>query len=213
MSLLLMACAAAACSAQPEAPVANAVASAAVAEAATAEAPAPGAASPASGAAKPGAGATLKLAGAADAAAVAATLAEARRQGMTDVEVTKAQSFRVSNGAMLLTGKGTMPDATVAGCFIAARQNDETMLIPTVGYGEYEAQSCGGPTAIAILSSGSPVRIGVTFRGSSPNVTGIVPMVIEWDRSDNTLLIDQALSSKAQDSGVTTIAGLRPLVR
>lgn len=210
MSLLLLACATAACSPEADNPAANtAVPAAAMTTEATAM-PAPGAATPTVGGA-------LKLSGAAGAEAIAATLAEAKRQGMTGVEVTQAQSFRVTEGgrdvATLLTGKGKMADATYAGCFIATQQGGETMVIPTLGYGEYEAQTCGGPTAVAILSSGSPVRIGVTFRGSSPSAGGTVPMVIEWDRADNTLLIDQALSSKAQDSGVTTVADLRPLVR
>lgn len=161
--------------------------------------------------------AALKLAGAADAASIAATRAEAKRQGMSGVEVTAGQSFRITEGgreiATVLTGEGKMPDATIAGCFVALRMGDNVELIPTLGYGDYEAQTCGGPTAVGILSSGDPVRFGMTFRSYSQDAEETVPMVVTWNRSDGSLLIDSGLSSKAADIGVKTVAGMRPLVR
>jgi uncharacterized cupin superfamily protein len=203
---LLIACAVAACSPQPADTSANIVAAN---EAAAAPAPAPAPAA--------GEGAGLKLGGTADAASVAATLAEAKRQGMSGVEVTAAQSFRITEGgrevATVLTGEGKAADATFAGCFVALRTGDNVELIPTLGSGDYEAQTCGGPTAIGILSSGNPVRFGLTFRSYSQEAEETVPMVVNWDRTDGTLLIDTELSTKAADGGVKTVAGMRPLVR
>jgi hypothetical protein len=96
---------------------------------------------------------------------------------------------------------------------VALRTGDNVELIPTLGSGDYEAQTCGGPTAIGILSSGSPVRFGLTFRSYSQEAEETVPMVVNWDRTDGTLLIDTELSTKAADGGVKTVAGMRPLVR
>ncbi|OWK30964.1 hypothetical protein [Sphingomonas mucosissima] len=205
---LLLACAVAACGQPATDTSANTIAAPVAANgAATAPAPAPAA----------GEAAALKLSGAADAASIAATLAEAKRQGMSDAKVTAAQSFRITEGgreiATVLTGEGKMPDATFAGCFVALRTGDNVELIPTLGYGDYEAQTCGGPTAVAILSSGDPVRFGMTFHSYSQDAEETVPMVVTWSRGDGSLLIDTELSTKAANSGIKTVAGMRPLVR
>jgi hypothetical protein len=157
----------------------------------------------------------LKLAGQADGAAVAATLAEAQRQQMTDIKISKSQSFRVINGtkqvATVLTGEGKMPDATNAGCFIAIQQGDDVALIPTLGYGNYDADTCGGPLAVGIVSA-NPVRFGIVFRSYSRDAEITAPMVVEWNRSDNTLLIDDALSTKVVNAGAGSIAAIRGLM-
>ncbi len=196
----ILACAIAACGAEPSVATSNAVGTTTVSVSAPAVPPAQHA---------------LKLAGQADGTAVAATLAEARRQKLTDVEISKAQSFRVVDGARqvatVLTGHGDMPDAIAAGCFIAIQQRGDVELIPTLGYGNYEAETCGGPLAVGIVSS-APVRFGIVFRGYSREAKTSVPMVVEWNRSDNTLLIDDALSTKALDGGATSIAAMRRLI-
>jgi hypothetical protein len=196
----IRACAIAACGAEPSVATSNAVGTTTVSVSAPAVPPAQHA---------------LKLAGQADGTAVAATLAEARRQKLTDVEISKAQSFRVVDGARqvatVLTGHGDMPDAIAAGCFIAIQQRGDVELIPTLGYGNYEAETCGGPLAVGIVSS-APVRFGIVLRGYSREAKTSVPMVVEWNRSDNTLLIDDALSTKALDGGATSIAAMRRLI-
>ncbi len=210
MSFVMLACALGACS--PSADTASANAAAPNADVAVAAAGAPIAAETTAVE-----GGALKLGRAADAGSVAATFAEAKRQGMTGVKVTAAQSFGITEGgrdvATVLTGEGKMADATLAGCFVALRQGNDVELIPTLGYGDYETQTCGGPTAIGILSSGAPVRFGLTFRSYSQTAEETVPMVVNWDRTNGTLLIDTALSTKAADNGVKTVAGMRPLVR
>ena len=196
----ILACAIAACGEEPSVATINAVGTTTV---------------PVSAPAVPPAQHALKLAGQADGTAVAATLAEARRQKLTDVEISKAQSFRVVDGARqvatVLTGHGDMPDAIAAGCFIAIQQRGDVELIPTLGYGNYEAETCGGPLAVGIVSS-APVRFGIVLRGYSREAKTSVPMVVEWNRSDNTLLIDDALSTKALDGGATSIAAMRRLI-
>lgn len=166
---------------------------------------------------EPAAGAgVLKLAGFAGAEATAAALAEAKRQGITEVEVSRDQSFRVMDGAheaaTLITGEGDMPDAVNAGCFVAIARAGNVELIPTIGYGDYEAETCGGPVAVGLLSSGPVARVGVIFKASSPNTELTEPLVIDWDRSNDTLLINEALSRRALDGGATSIAAMRRLV-
>ncbi|RZL70674.1 MAG: hypothetical protein EOP66_16010 [Sphingomonas sp.] len=196
----ILACAIAACGAEPSVATSNAVGTTTVSVSAPEVPPAQHA---------------LKLAGQADGTVVAATLAEARRQKMTDVEISRTQSFRVVDGARqvatVLTGHGDMPDAIAAGCFIAIQQGDDVELIPTLGYGNYEAETCGGPLAVGIVSS-TPVRFGIVFRGYSREAKTSVPMVVEWNRSDNTLLIDDVLSTKVWDGGATSIAAMRRLI-
>ena len=160
--------------------------------------------------------ADLKLAGLADSAAIAAALAEAQRQNLTDITVSKTQSFRLTSGtkqvATILTGEGKMADAINPGCFVAIQQGDDIELIPTLGYGNYDAETCGGPLAIGILSPSNPVRFGIVFRGYSRDAETSVPLVVEWNRGDNTLLIDDALSTKASNGGATSIADIRRLI-
>jgi hypothetical protein len=121
-AMSILACAIAACGAEPSVATSNAVGTTTVSVSAPAVPPAQHA---------------LKLAGQADGTAVAATLAETRRQKLTDVEISKAQSFRVVDGARqvatVLTGHGDMPDAIAAGCFIAIHQRGDVELIPDAG--------------------------------------------------------------------------------
>jgi hypothetical protein len=159
----------------------------------------------------------LTLAGPAGSEAIAAIPAEATPQGMKQVEIAGSQSFRVMDGsrqvATLITGEGDMPDVQNAGCFVAVSQSGNVELIPTIGYGDYDAETCGGAVAVGLLSSGAKVRIGAIFRASSPSVELTEPLVIDWDRSDGTLLIDTTVSRRVLDRGAQTIAAMRKLVR
>jgi peptidoglycan hydrolase-like protein with peptidoglycan-binding domain len=210
---LAAACAVAACSAEPSVATSNTVGT--VQNSSVVASTAVSVPSTASASASASASQDLKLAGQADGAAVAATLAEAQRQQMTDIKISKSQSFRVINGtkqvATVLTGEGKMPDATNAGCFIAIQQGDDVALIPTLGYGNYDADTCGGPLAVGIVSA-NPVRFGILFRSYSRDAEITAPMVVEWSRSDNTLLIDDALSTKTVNAGAGSIAAIRGLI-
>lgn len=158
----------------------------------------------------------LKLSGPASSDAIAAVLAEAKRQGMRKVEVSAAQSFRLTDGARevaaLVTGEGDVAGAPNAGCFVAISRAGNVELIPTIGYGDYEAETCGGPVAVGLLSLDPTVRIGVIHKAYSPNTELVEPLVIEWNPSDDTLLIDTALSRRALDGGATTIAAMRRIL-
>ncbi len=158
----------------------------------------------------------VKLSGAAGTAAIAAAEAEAKRQGMTGVAAT-AQSFRLTEAgrdvATVITGKATMPDAPYAGCFVALVRDADVKLIPTIGHGEYEAETCGGPSSVGLLSSRDPVRFGIMFDASSPNAEVQEPVVVNWDRATNAITIDDARSTAASQAGATTIAAMRRAAR
>jgi hypothetical protein len=200
----------AACQAEPSTATANIGAPAETA-------PAEIAAGDAGPAAPPATAAGVRLSGPASAEDIAAVQEEAGRQEMTRVKIATAQSFSVKEGgrtvATLVTGEGNMPGAELNGCFVATKQGNETMLIPTVGYNNYELEPCGGPLGVGVLSSGNPVKLGVVFRSFSREAEETIPIVIDWDRSNNTLLIDEAASRRALDGGAKTIAQMRKIVR
>ena len=152
----------------------------------------------------------LRLSGPASTDAIKAVEDEAARQKMTQIRVDPTQSFAVIDGnqtvATLVTGEGSMPDAKRNGCFVAMKQGVETMLIPTLGYGEYEFETCGGPLAVGFVSMAAMPKLGIVFRSYSHEAEETVPIVVEWDRSNNTLLIDDAASRRALDARATSIA-------
>ena len=161
-------------------------------------------------------GSRLTLTRRADAAALSAVLAEAGRRGWRDVDIAPVQSFRMMQAAhhlaTLVTGEATVPGAVNAGCFLAVVKDGEVGLISTVGVGDYEAETCIEPLAVGLLSSRAPVRFGTVFRAASPNAMVLEPIVINWDRSNNTLLIDDAMSTKASQAGAQTIAAMKKLL-
>ncbi|WP_294325083.1 hypothetical protein [uncultured Sphingomonas sp.] len=199
----------AACGAAPEGQSAEAVADNAASPAVVDE-------TPASAPAPTQAAATVKLSGAASAASLAATEAGARRNGWSEVEVSRSQSFRLMAGerevATLVTGEATLaPD--VPGCFAGVVQGDRVTLVPTIGQGDYEATACGGPVAAGILSPGEPTSIGVVFKAYSPNAEVLEPIAFTWDAATNRFAIDAARSKQASLAGAQSIADMKRTVR
>ncbi|MCC2975691.1 hypothetical protein LK533_03250 [Sphingomonas sp. PL-96] len=198
--------AATACSAAPGDTAANASETAAPApEVSSAPASSAPAAAPATG--------KITLSPPADAAAIDQGRQAAEAAGMTDVSVTEAQSFRLLAGtehvATIVAGEGKEADAINAGCFVALVQDGNASVVPTMGSGEWEAQTCLATKALGLLSSEGTVRIGVIYDGASPNASGTEPIVLVWDRAGGTLRIDEAASKRASLAGASTIKALR----
>ncbi len=167
--------------------------------------------------AAPAAAGKVALSGSADAEAIAQTRTAAAGAQMTKVRVTSAQSFGLSvdgqRVASIVTGEASLSNGT-PGCFAAIVQNGKVSLVPTIGQGEYEAESCDKPTAVGVLSSsGDMVRIGAVFGAFSPSATVSEPIILSWSRSAGTLSIDAAGSSKASQTGAQTIAAMRKAVQ
>lgn len=159
----------------------------------------------------------VALSGSADAEAIAQTKTAVAGQQMTKVQITSPQSFGLTvdgqRVASIVTGEASLANGT-PGCFAAIVQDGKVSLVPTIGQGEYEAESCDKPTAVGILSSsGDVVRIGAVFGAFSPNATVSEPIVLNWSRSTGALSIDAAGSSKASQAGAQSIAAMRKAVQ
>ncbi len=105
-----------------------------------------------------------------------------------------------------------MPGAGNAGCFVAVVQGRDTALIPTIGHANYEAQACSGVQAVGLLSTSGSIKFGFMFHGFTPSAQELESIVVDRNRSDNTLLIDDALSTKASQAGAQTIAAMKKLL-
>ena len=167
--------------------------------------------------AAPASAGKVALSGSADAEAMRQTGTAAAGQQMTKIQVTPSQSFGLSvDGqriASIVTGQASFTTGT-PGCFAAIVQGGKVSLVPTIGRGEYEAESCDKPTAVGILSSsGDVVRFGTVFGAFSPHATVSEPIVLNWSRSTGTLSIDAAWSSHASQAGAQTIAAMRRAVQ
>lgn len=197
--------AATACSAAPGDTAANASETAAPAAEVSSAPTSSASAAPATG--------KITLSPPADAAAIDEARQAAEAAGMTDVSVTEVQSFRLLAGtehvATIVAGEGKEADAINAGCFVALVQDGNASVVPTMGSGEWEAQTCLATKALGLLSSEGTVRIGVIYDGASPNASGTEPIVLVWDRAGGTLRIDEAASKRASLAGALTIKALR----
>lgn len=159
---------------------------------------------------------SLRLVTPVDGAALAATrLATQRLQG---VQIDGSQSYRISERGRVLgslvSGLGQGAGATYMGCFVALVQDGATQVVPTIGHGNWEAQTCGGVAAMGIVALRDDiVLIGIVYEASSPNAHGREPVIIRWSRKDRTMLPDEELSQLASESNGQTISAMRRLLR
>ncbi len=158
--------------------------------------------------------ASLKLVAPADPAAIAAVRQAAGT--LSDVVVTSAQSFKIMRGgqqvATFVAGEGKAPDAVNAGCFAAIVQNGRATILPTIGSGAWEAETCLSTDAVGILGSSDPVRIAVIYKAASPNAEVLEPVVLQWDRAGR-VTIDEAVSTRASTAGATSVKAVRDLLK
>ena len=156
----------------------------------------------------------LKLLAPADAPALAAVRQAAAT--LSDVVVTSAQSFKIMSGgqqvATFVAGEGKAPDAVNAGCFAAIVQNGRATLLPTIGSGAWEAETCLSTDAVGILGSSGPMRIAVIYKAASPNAEVLEPVVLQWDRGGH-VTIDEAASTRASTAGATSVKAVRDLLK
>jgi hypothetical protein len=99
------------------------------------------------------------------------------------------------------------------GCFLALVQDGRTTLVPTIGSGNWEAETCGRALATGLIASGDTVLVGIVYEAASPNTLVREPVVLRWNRKTRTLVPDEALSQRASEKGATTISAMRRLLR
>jgi hypothetical protein len=156
-----------------------------------------------------------QLAAGADDAAIMAVRQATR--GMPSATINRSQSFRIVDRgrhvATLVAGKGQAPDAVTMRCIMALVQDGRTTVVPTIGSGNWEAETCGRALATGLIARGNTVLIGVVYEAASPNTLVREPVVLRWNRKNRTLVPDEALSRRASEMGATTIAAMRRLLR
>lgn len=160
-------------------------------------------------------GRKVALSGNAGADAVTQAIAAAKRQGLSEINITSAQSFGLTGGGKrigaILTGEAQLEGGT-PGCFAAIVHGGRTSVVPTIGQGNYEAEACDKAKAVGILSqAGEVVRIGTLFAAYSPNAEVTEPIVLNWSPSTGALSIDDVRSRRASEAGARSIATMRSL--
>lgn len=165
-------------------------------------------------AAPAGVRASLKLLPPADKRAIA--MVRQAADTLSDVAITAAQSFKIMRGgqqvATFVAGEGRVPDAVNAGCFAAIVQNGRATVLPTIGSGAWEAETCLSTDAVGIFGASDPVRIAVIYKAASPNAEVLEPVVLQWDRAGR-VTIDEAASTRASIAGATSVKAVRDLLK
>lgn len=154
------------------------------------------------------------VAGAENAAIMAVRQATRQSKSAT---IDRSQSFHiVQQGrkvATLVAGKVQAPGAVYVGCFMALVQDGRTTVVPTIGSGDWEAETCGRAISMGLIATRNGVIIGIVYEASSPNTLVREPVLLRWNRKDRTLVADEALSRQASIKGATTIAAMGRLLK
>jgi hypothetical protein len=152
-----------------------------------------------------------QLAAGADDAAITAVRHATR--AMNSVSIDRSQSFRIVDQgrhvATLVAGQGKASGAVYPGCFMSLVQDGKTTVVPTIGSGNWEAETCGRAIATGLIATGGAAIIAIVYDAASPNTPVREPVVLRWHRKDRTLEADEALSQQASERGATTIEALR----
>lgn len=156
-----------------------------------------------------------QLAAGADNAAIMAV--RRATQGKASATIDRSQSFRIVDRgrhvATFVAAKGQAPDGRTMKCFMALVQDGRTLVVPTIGSGNWEAETCGRALATELIVRGGTVLIGIVYEAASPNTLVHEPVVLRWNRQTRTLVPDEALSQRVSEKGATTISAMRRLLR
>jgi hypothetical protein len=82
-------------------------------------------------------------------------------------------------------------------------------VLPTVGAGDWEAETCDAVEAVGMVSPAPGLtRIGVVFRADAPHAQPKEPVVLAIDGA-HVMRIDAAATKRASEAGATTLPALR----
>ncbi|WP_241606070.1 hypothetical protein [Rosenbergiella epipactidis] len=127
-----------------------------------------------------------------------------------------SQTFTLTrNGKVLgtfIAGKGfNEQDDNV--CFIGWSVQNTVVktIIPTIGYDDWQAESCRETKAVGVISSAKEkeTKIAVIYKAASPNTLTDETIVFSVESANSTLYIDRALTKKLSTSGATTLAEVK----
>jgi hypothetical protein len=165
---------------------------------------------------------TLKLSAAANAQAAAKSVMRyAEQRKFANAKVYDKQVFQVSLGGevlgTLVSGSGlftTEVQSDNSTCFIAlVKPDNKVVLMPTVGFGDWETESCLSIEAVGTLSPQPQTGFGriVVIHGGStgPASSGRSPVVLMWNSKTRSFEIDLEASMKAGRVSEGTVAAMR----
>jgi len=128
------------------------------------------------------------------------------------------QSFNlISKGKSVgsfIAGQGfNAQDADV--CFIGwskAKPGVDT-VIPTIGFDNWEAETCNGTKSVGIISADNDaaIKIAVVYEAASPNATADESIIFSVDNASGDIALDQDLTAKIGSSGAENIKQLKAL--
>ena len=152
--------------------------------------------------------------------AIAKATDSAAASGPGDPRIDRSQSCKITCGGAavgsFLSGSGEFSNdagAKTATCFAAFVPTEgRVSVVPTIGKGDWEAETCESVKAISTLpASGGTARIGVLYQASSPNAEPIEPVVFDLGGGSGVLAVDTQATRKASLAGITTVGKLRNL--
>lgn len=121
-----------------------------------------------------------------------------------DVDGKKAGTF--------IAGKGFNTDDSNV-CFIGWQQGDNKTItiIPTIGFGSWEAETCNDTKAVSVIyKDTNSAKIAVIYEAASPNATAWESIIL--DVSNKGLTIDKELTDKFGSQGAKSVKELESLI-
>ncbi|QHM73900.1 hypothetical protein [Mixta intestinalis] len=125
------------------------------------------------------------------------------------------QSFQIKDNnntvGVFIAGKGfNANDDTV--CFVGWVSGKEktVKLIPTIGYGNWEAETCLNTEAVSLIPYDNRNILAVIYKIGSPNATGYETVIFKIN--EEHLIVDDELTNRFGSEGIKTIKDLRNLI-
>ena len=145
----------------------------------------------------------------APAAELPASREAAAAEGLVEVAIDRAQSFRLTDGASNVTlASGMALNAEGRSvCFLSVeRPGAAAALTLTIGVGDHDATECRGVAAVGLVLPAE--RLVVIYLGASPNALSREPVAFALT-ADGDAAIDVEASRRLSLAGATTLAGAR----
>lgn len=140
----------------------------------------------------------------------------ALQQAITGGTPVDHQVFNVNiegkNTGAIIAGRGfDKNDNSV--CFVrwADGHGRVAVTIPTIGFNQWEAETCTATVAVSVLSQKEhDAKIAVIYEAASPNATAWESVI--FDLSAGGLSVDQPLTDKVGSQGIKSVSGLKVLI-
>jgi len=138
----------------------------------------------------------------------------AEKQSINNGSPVDKQSFtlKVDNKIIgyFLAGQGfNQKDDSV--CFVtwSTQSPNISKIIPTIGYGDWEAETCNATKAVGIISAKDelPIKLAVIYDAQSPNAQATESII--FDVNNGELALDENLTKEIGSKGALTLKDLQ----